>query len=181
MADVLQQFQEASKKALEHLRGELAKLQTGRASAGLVEHIHVELYGQQQPLKNIASVSIPDSKTICIQPWDKSALGPIEKAIQVSGIGVNPNNNGTQIMLNLPPMTEERRKDLVKITKTIGEETKITIRQVRQAAMDGIKKDESASEDMQRGMEKQIQDMVDKANKDVDSTLAEKEQEIMKV
>lgn len=181
MADALQSFQESSKKALDHLRGELAKLQTGRASSGLVEHIHVEMYGDRQPLKNIASISIPDNKTISIQPWDKSALSPIEKAIQVSDIGINPVNNGTQILLNLPPMTEERRRDLVKLTKTIGEETKITIRQARQAGMDLIKRDEAASEDLKRGQEKQLQDMVDKANKEVDAVLAEKEQEVMKV
>lgn len=181
MSDALQQFQDASTKALEHLRGELAKLQTGRASSGLVEHIHVEMYGDRQPMKNIASISIPDSRSIAIQPWDKGALGPIEKAIQTSDIGVNPVNNGTQIILNLPPMTEDRRKSLVKLTKTIGEETKITIRQARQASMDTIKKNESDPEDFKRDQEKRIQEKVDQANKDVDQRLAEKEQEIMKV
>ena len=181
MADALQHFQEASKKALDHLRGELSKLQTGRASSGLVEHITVEMYGDRQPLKNIASISIPDSKTISIQPWDKSALSSIEKAIQISDIGVNPVNNGTAIILNLPPMTEERRRDLVKLTKTISEETKIVLRQARQAGMDLIKKDEAASDDLKRGQEKQLQDLVDKANKEIDGVLVEKEQEIMKV
>lgn len=181
MADALSGFQESSKKSLDHLRSELAKLQTGRASSALVEHIHVEMYGDRQPLKNIASISLPDNRTISIQPWDKSALSPIEKAIQVADIGVNPVNNGVTILLNLPSMTEERRRDLVKICKTIGEETKIALRQARQAGMDTIKKDESSSEDLKKGLEKQLQDLVDKANKEVDAILADKEQEIMKV
>lgn len=174
-------FQDATRKILDHLKGELSKLQTGRASSGLVEHLSVDLYGSTQPLKNIASISIPDSKSISIQPWDKSALGPIEKAVQTSGIGINPVNNGVSIILNLPAMTEDRRKDLVKITKTIGEESKIAIRQARHNALDAFKKDEAASEDMKKGAEKRLQESVDKANKEVEETLADKEKEVMKV
>ncbi|PIV90629.1 ribosome recycling factor [Candidatus Gracilibacteria bacterium CG17_big_fil_post_rev_8_21_14_2_50_48_13] len=181
MADALSGFRDSSKKSLEHLRSELSKLQTGRASSALVEHIHVEMYGDRQPMKNIASISIPDNRTISIQPWDKSALSAIEKAIMIADIGVNPVNNGVTIMLNLPSMTEERRRDLVKICKTIGEDTKISLRQARQAGMDTIKRDEALSEDMKKGLEKQLQELVDKANKDIEAYLADKEQEIMKI
>ena len=178
--DPLKMYEESSKKALDHLRAELAKLQTGRASSALVEHIQFDLYGSSQPLKNAASITIPDSKTITIIPFDKSSLGPIEKAIQASGIGINPVNNGTQIILNLPPMSEERRRELVKFTKTISEETKIVIRQCRHNSIDVIK-NAGDSEDFQKDQEKRLQTMVDKTNKEVEEILEEKEKEIMKV
>ncbi|MFN7160583.1 MAG: ribosome recycling factor [Candidatus Gracilibacteria bacterium] len=172
-------FQQKYLKTVEHFKTELGKVQTGRASASLVEHISVELYGQMQPLKNVASISIPDSKTISLQPWDKSAIQPIEKALQKSDI--NPMNNGVSILITLPPLTEERRKEMVKIVKKIAEETKVTIRQQRQTAMDEIKKDKDASEDMKKGAEKKLQEKVDAANKEIDEISKKKEQDIMTI
>lgn len=179
-AELLSQFASASAKILDHLRGELAKLQTGRASAALVEHIDVESYGTRQPIKNIAAISVPEARTIQIQPWDKSALNAIEKGIMLADIGVNPVNNGTAILLNFPPLSEERRKSIVKIAKKLGEESKIAIRQARHDVIDGLKKS-GLSEDQQKGAEKKLQEKVDAANTTVDETVSKKEKDIMTV
>lgn len=180
MDSYLQNFQQKWQKSLEHLQLELSKLQTGRANSSLVEHIDVELYGSVQPLKNIASISIPDSRTISIQPWDKSAISAISKGILQSGISLNPQDNGTSIILSIPPLTEERRKDMVKLVKKIGEEGKIAVRQIRQTAMDEIKQAEMA-EDQKKGAEKKLQEKVDTANKDIDELVKKKEQEVMTI
>lgn len=180
MDTYLQNFQQKWTKGVEHLKLELSKLQTGRASSALVEHMDVELYGSSQPLKNVASISIPDSRTISIQPWDKSAIAAISKAILVSGIGLNPQDNGVSIILSIPALTEERRKDMVKIVKKIGEEAKITVRQIRQAAMDDIKAEDMA-EDQKKGAEKKLQEKVDLANKDIEEFVKKKEQDIMTI
>lgn len=174
-------FQQKYLKTIEHLKLELGKIQTGRASASLVEHIEVELYGQIQPLKNVASISIPDSKTISIQPWDKSAIQAIDKGLQKSEMGINPMNNGVSLLIVLPPLTEERRKDMVKVVKKIAEEAKITIRQHRQTAMDEIKKDAAGSEDQKKGAEKKLQEKVDSANKEIEEIAKKKEQDIMTI
>ena len=178
--DALRFFEQESTKVTDHLKQELSKLQTGRASSGMVEHILIDIYGSFQPLKNIASISIPDSKTITIQPWDKTTLTAIDKAIQLAGLGINPSNNGESIMMNLPPMNEERRKDLVKVIKKMAEESKVSLRMSRQKTLDKIKSDDFP-EDLQKGMEKRLQDMVDSGNKHLDELVAKKEQEIMHV
>ena len=178
--DAIKNYIGASQKIVAHLQTELSKLQTGRASSALVEHISIDLYGSKQPMKNVASISIPESRAIHIQPWDKGALSAIEKAIQISGIGINPVNNGTTIILNLPMMTEERRKDLCKLVKKIGEESKIAIRQARHEAMDAMKKAE-LPEDQLKGSEKKLQEHVDKSNKEIEDTTSRKEDEIMKI
>lgn len=178
--EAIKNYTASSQKIITHLEGELSKLQTGRASSGLVEHMSVDLYGSKQPLKNIASISIPDARSIQIQPWDKGALSAIEKAIQISGIGINPVNNGTSIILNLPMMTEERRKELCKVVKKIGEESKIAVRQARHEAIDSMKKAE-LPEDQLKGAEKRLQEQVDKSNKEVEETTSKKENEIMKI
>ncbi len=178
--DALRFFEQESTKVIDHLKQELSKLQTGRASSGMVEHILVDMYGSFQPLKNIASISIPDSKTITIQPWDKTALTAIDKAIQLAGLGINPSNNGESIMMNLPPMNEERRKDLVKVIKKMAEESKVSLRMSRQKTLDKIKA-EDLPEDLQKGMEKRLQDMVDTGNKQLDELVSKKEVEIMHV
>lgn len=175
---------EAFKKAEQHLSHEFARLQVGRASVNLVEPIEVESYGAKQALKNVASISVPDAKTLQIQPWEKSMLGVIEKAIRDSDLGLNPVNNGNAILLNIPPMTEERRRDLVKIVHRMAEEAKIAVRNVRQEAHNKFKQmknDNEINEDEQRGAEKRLQDSVDQANTEIESMMKKKEQEVMTV
>lgn len=166
-------------KILQHLHGEFSKLQTGRANASLVEHIEAESYGQRMPLKAVASISVQDAKTILIQPWDKSVLQSIEKAIQIANIGVNPVNDGTQIRLVLPPMTTERREQLKKIVHTLSEEARISVRQARQKALDAIKQD--PNETLRKSLENQLQKEVDAANAKIDESRKAKEEEVMKI
>lgn len=166
-------------KILQHLHGEFGKLQTGRANAALVEHIEAESYGQRMPLKAVASISVQDAKTIVIQPWDKSVLQSIEKAIQIANIGVNPVNDGTLIRLVLPPMTTERREQLKKIVHTLSEEARISVRQARQKALDAIKQD--PNETLRKSLENQLQKEVDAANGKIDDARKAKEEEVMKI
>lgn len=167
-------------KSLSHLAQEFAGLQTGRASAGLVESIQVEVYGSNQPLKNIAQIATPDARTIQITPFDKNVIGTLEKAIQESDIGLNPNNNGNSILLNIPPMTEERRKDVVKVVHKKSEEAKISIRNARHHALDQIKKEE-LSEDETKRAEKELQQKVDQYNGKIEESAKKKEHEVMTV
>lgn len=171
-------------KAIDHLKKEFAGLQTGRASAALVDDIHVESYGAQMNLKSVANISCPDAKTIKIEPWDKSLMSEIEKAIQSSNIGINPQNMGEHIFLPVPPMTEERRKQMVKVVHEMVENAKIAIRNARHDEMKSIKllKDESEiSEDEQKSMEKEVQEKVDVANKEIEEIGKNKENEVMTV
>jgi len=166
-------------RILQHLQGEFSKLQTGRANASLVEHIEAESYGQRMPLKAMASISVQDAKTITIQPWDKSVLQSIEKAIQIADIGINPVNDGTLIRLVLPPMTTERREQLKKIVHTVAEESRISVRQARQKALDAIKQD--PNETLRKSLESQLQKEVDAANAKIDDLRKAKEEEVMKI
>jgi len=180
MADArISSFTADAEKLLHHLHGEFGKLQTGRANAALVEHIEVESYGQRMPLKAVASISVQDAKTINIQPWDKSALQAIEKAIQIANIGINPVNDGTLIRLNLPPMTTERREQLKKIVHTLSEESRISVRQARQKALDAIKQD--PNETVRKSLETQLQKEVDAMNAKIDEARKKKEEEVMKI
>lgn len=170
--------------AIKHFESELAALQTGRANAALVTDLSVEAYGSFQPLKNIASVSVPDAQTIQIQPWDKGALASIEKAIQNSSLGLNPVNDGIVVRINIPPTTEERRKDLVKVVGKKAEECRIGIRHARQKAHDIIRKmkeEKKVSEDEFFTYEGYLQKDVDEFNKKVEEIAKKKEQEILKV
>ena len=180
MSDVTA-FKADLEKSIVHLRQEYAKLQTGRASSFLVESVQVEAYGQKQPLKNVASISVPDARTILIQPWDKTVLKDVEKALQIADIGSNPVNEGTQIRLSLPPMTEERRKQLVKHVKELAEEARIAIRQHRQEYHKNAKKDESRTEDEHRDFENALQEEVGTANEQIDDIAKKKEEEVMTV
>ncbi len=171
-------------KAIEHFKQELSSLRTGRANPALVENIQVESYGSKMPLTHIASVSIPDAKTIAIQPWDKSNIGPIEKAIQAANIGLNPVNDGMLVRLNIPPMTEERRKEMVKLLGQISEKAKIAIRNVREEIIKEFKKQEeeqNLTEDDISGMKKDLQEVVDRYNEQVKEISAAKEKEIMTI
>lgn len=166
-------------KVMHFLQGEFAKLQTGRANAALVEHIDVDAYDQRMQMKAVASISIQDARTIVIQPWDKSVLGNIERAIQQSNIGVNPVNDGVLIRINLPPMTEERREQLKKIVHKLCEEARISIRQHRQKAQDEIKQDKD--DDVKETALEWLQKEVDKANEKIEEARKKKEEEVMKV
>lgn len=178
---VTQAHQDFAKTAA-HLREEFSKLQIGRASASLVENLMVEAYGVMQPVKSIASVSVPDGRTVMIQPWDKSMLAGIEKAVQVSDLNLNPVNNGIAIVLSIPPLTEERRRDLVKVLGRLAEEARIAIRNIRHEAMAVFKRMEhegDMTEDDRKGSENALQEGVDKTNKEIDELARKKEETIM--
>ncbi len=177
-------LEEDIKKTIDHLHDEFAGLQIGRASAALVERIVVEAYGVMQPLKAISSISVPDAKTIQIQPWDRGTLQAIEKAIMMAEIGLNPQNDGIVIRLNIPQLTEERRKELVKVVSKMAEEAKIGVRNSRHGVMEDVKKMKAAeqiTEDQQKLAEKKIQEHVDKANETIEKAAKEKEADVMKV
>ncbi|MBD3330023.1 ribosome recycling factor [Candidatus Peregrinibacteria bacterium] len=172
------------KKAIDHLKSEFARLQVGRASSLLVENIPVDVYGVSQPIKAIASISVPDPKTIQIQPWDKNNLAPIEKAIVGIGTGLNPVNDGVLVRISIPPLTEERRTELSKHVGKLSEEAKITVRQARQDAHNEIKdlktRGEITEDDMHSG-NKKLQERVDEANAEIDDLTKQKEQDVMTV
>lgn len=172
------------KKAIDHLLDEYAKLQIGRASTALVEGLMIDVYGTQQPLKAIASLSCPDPRTIQIQPWDKGNLVQIESAIQTSGLNLTPNNDGIVIRINIPSLTEERRTELTKIVHKLAEDARISVRHARQAAHDSFKKqeeDKEISEDDRFRAEKLLQEDVDAANKEIEEHAKKKEEDIMTI
>ena len=166
--------------ALAHLDKSLANIRAGKASPQMLGSVFVDYYGSQTPLSQVANVSAPDSRTITIQPWEKKMIQPIEKAIQLANLGFNPMNNGDVVIISVPPLTEERRKDLVKQAKGEGEDAKISVRNARQEANKEIKKVE-ASEDIKKDAEDKIQKLTDKYIKKVEEVLAIKEAEILKV
>jgi len=171
-------------KALDHMKSEFSKLQIGRASSGLVDNLNVDMYGSSQPLKAVASISVPDATTLQIQPWDKGALRAIEKAIVDSNTGLNPVNTGVAIMINMPPMTEERRAEVAKQVRVLSEDAKIAIRNTRQEAIAEFKKMKDSNEmteDDLRSSEKKLQESVDSFNKLVEESSKSKEHDIMTV
>lgn len=181
---LLQQADAEFKKVLEHLKTEFSHLQIGRANASIVESVTVDAYGSRQPLKNLANISVPDAKTIQIQPWDKGLLKAVETGIQLAQLNLNPTNDGIVIRINIPPLTEERRKDLTKVVSKLAEEAKISVRHHRQQFMDKIKameKNKEITEDEVKGSEKRLQDQVDNINKDIESLSKHKEKDIMTV
>ena len=181
---ILDDASEHMDKSIEHLRHELMAIRAGRATPAMLENVKVDYYGSITPLNQMASVNAPQPDLLIVQPWDKSALGEIEKAIQASNLGLNPSNDGQMIRLPVPPLSEERRRDLVKAAKTIGEDTKISIRNIRRSAKDDIKKtqeEEKLQEDMRYEAEEELQAMTDKHTERVDTLLTHKENEIMEV
>lgn len=181
---ILKNLDEGLKKAIEHLHDEYASLQIGRASAALVERVMVDSYGTSQPLKAVASITVPDAKTIQIQPWDRSMLAAIEKGIQLAEIGLNPQNDGVVVRLNVPPLTEERRRELTKVVGKMAEEAKIGVRNVRHEAMEQLKKAQKANEiteDQQKHGEKETQQKIDRANEEIEKAAKAKEADVMKV
>jgi ribosome recycling factor len=170
-------------KAITHLETELAKIRAGKASPHILDGVHVDYYGTSTPLFQVSSVNTPDAKSIVIQPWEKGMLGPIEKAIQAANLGFNPQNDGTIIRITIPPLTEERRKELVKKTKAEGEHAKVGIRNMRRDAMEAIKRQQKDGlpEDLAKDAEQQVQHVIDGYIKKVDKHLEIKEGEIMTV
>jgi ribosome recycling factor len=184
MDSIVSEATEAFEKALNHLKDEFARLQVGRASPLLVEDIPVDMYGNTQPIKALASITIPDPRSLVIQPWDKSALAAIEKAIVGIGVGLNPINDGVVVRINMPMMTEERRKELSKLVKKYAEDAKITVRNARQDAHNTFKKmknDNDFTEDDLHTADKKLQTKVDDANHNIDEAAAAKEKDVMTV
>lgn len=175
--------EERMEKAIMSLKRDLASLRAGRATPALLDRIQVEYYGSPTPINQLANINTPDSRTLLIQPWDKSSVSDIERAIMKSDLGLTPANDGTTIRLSIPALTEERRSELVKFTKKFGEEAKIAIRNIRRDANEDIKKMEKngISEDESRGHQEEIQKTTDKFVAEVDKVLLNKEKEIMEV
>ena len=171
-------------KALEHLNEEFGGVRAGRANAKVLDRISVEYYGSETPLNGVATISSPDARTLVISPWDTKLLKDIQKAIQMSDLGINPQNDGRVIRLTFPQLTEDRRKDLVKQVKKYAEDAKVAMRNIRRDGMDYVKKlkkNSEITEDDQKKAEKDLQDLLDKNIKKVDAALAAKEKELMAI
>lgn len=175
--------EERMEKAIGALKRDLATLRAGKANPALLDRVQAEYYGALTPLNQLANINTPDSRTLLIQPWDKSALAAIEKAILKSDLGLTPSNDGATIRISIPPLTEERRAELVKMSKKFGEEAKVAIRNIRRDANDDVKKLEKTdiSEDESRRHQDDIQKTTDKFIGEVDKILSAKEKEIMEV
>lgn len=178
---ILESVKQDMDAAVKHLDHTFQRIRAGRASTSMVQDVMVEYYGAMTPINQVANVSVPDAMTISIQPWDRTAINAIEKAIINSNLGFAPSNNGENIILNVPPLTEERRKELAKQAKVETENTKVTVRNARQDGLKELKKLEGVSEDVVKGVEEEIQAYTDKYVKLCDEHLKTKEAEIMKV
>ena len=178
------EFSRRMDKTLDHLADEFGSVRAGRANAKVLDRITVEYYGSETQLAGVASISSPDARTLVIQPWDTKLLKDIQKAIQVSDLGINPQNDGRVIRLVFPQLTEERRKELIKQVKKYAEDAKVAMRNVRRDGMDYVKKlkkNNEITEDDQKKAEKDLQDLLDKYIKKVDDALAAKEKELMAI
>jgi ribosome recycling factor len=180
---ILEDTSSTMNKAISHLESELTKIRAGKANPGMLEGIMVDYYGNPTPLNQVANVSILDARTISLQPWEKSMLQAIEKGIMAANIGITPQNDGVNIRLFLPPLTEERRRELVKRCNGEGENAKISVRNIRRDAIEQIKKlqKDGTSEDACKDAEKEVQDTTDKFTALVEKHLVAKEKEIMAV
>ncbi len=182
--DIKKDAQARMTKSIEALRHTLTKVRTGRASPSLVEHLKVNYYGSDMPLSQVASIAVADARSLVITPWEKNMVAAVEKAIYASDLGLTPNTAGTTIRINLPPLTEERRKELSKHVHSEGEDAKVAIRNIRRDANQHVKellKEKKITEDEERRSEDDIQKLTDKAIKDVDEVVKAKEQELMAV
>ena len=184
LSDIKKDATTRMQKSVDAFRQELTKLRTGRATSALVDHLKVNYYGSEMPLSQVATVAVADARTLTITPWEKPMVAVVEKAIFASDLGLTPNTAGTVIRINLPPLTEERRKELSKHVHAGSEDAKIAIRNIRRDANHHIKellKDKQITEDEERRSEEEIQKLTDKAIKDVDDVVKAKEQELMAV
>ena len=180
--EIKQDAQQRMTKSVEALRHELQRLRTGRASTALVEHLKVNYYGSDVPMTQVANIAIADARSLTITPWEKTMVQPIEKAILASDLGLNPTTAGVVIRINLPPLTEERRKELSKHVAHEGETAKVAVRNIRRDAMHHVKellKDKKITEDEERRAEEEVQKLTDKFVKDVDAVVKAKEDELM--
>ncbi|TYA52458.1 ribosome recycling factor [Formosa maritima] len=178
---ILDSTKESMDAALKHLEKQFVNIRAGKASPAMLGSVMVDYYGSQTPLNQVANVNTPDGRTITVQPWEKNMLQEIERGIMYANLGFNPMNNGDTIIINVPPLTEERRRDLAKQAKAEAEDAKIGIRSARKDANSEIKKLDDASEDLQKNAEIDIQNLTDKYVKKVDDILEVKEKEIMTV
>ena len=184
MKQIFATAEEKMNKSLNNLSQEFAAIRAGRANPAVLDKLSVDYYGSPTPINQVAAVSVPEPRTLMVAPWDKSMLGMIEKAILVSDIGINPQNDGTSLRLNFPPMTEERRRDLTKDIGKMAEDCKVAIRSIRRDAMDKLKdmkKKSEITEDDQKNGEKKMQDLTDKFVKDIDKMAEAKQKEIIEI
>ena len=181
---VILNFEEKVEKTKENLKTELNSIRAGRANPALLDRVDVDYYGVATPLKQLSNISCPDARTIIVTPFDPKSVGDIERAIQAANVGINPVNDGKIVRLTIPQLTEERRKEIVKDVKSVGEDAKVAVRNLRRAANDAIKKEEKAgdlTEDDSKEEQNEIQKACDAAIKDIDQIIAEKDKEIMEV
>lgn len=183
VSTVINQAKAAMDKALNHLEVELTKIRAGKANPSILDNVMVDFYGSKAPINNAASINTQDARTIIIQPWDKSMLTPIEKAIQMANLGFNPQNDGVIIRITVPPLTEERRRELTKNAKGVGEDAKVGIRNARKDAMEHIKKlqKDGLPQDEAKDAETKIQTLTDQYVTKTDKHIEQKEKEIMTV
>lgn len=184
IADVRKNTEQKMHKSIDTLKADLAKVRTGRAHTGILDHVKVDYYGNPTQISQVANITLIDARTIGVQPWEKKMVSAIEKAIRESDLGLNPSTHGDMIRVPTPPLTEERRKDLVKLVKGEAEDAKIAIRNIRRDANEGLKKllkDKAVSEDEERRAQDEIQKLTDKFVAEVDKVVAEKEKEILTV
>ncbi|HLP16862.1 MAG TPA: ribosome recycling factor [Bacteroidota bacterium] len=184
LKDILKETENRMNKAIENVRAELIRIRTGKATTALLDTVKVDCYGSLMPLNQVGTVSVSDVHMITVTPWDKSLLNAIDKAILAANLGFNPSSDGQIVRVPIPPLNEERRRELVKLTKKFGEEGKIAVRNIRRDEIEHLKKAEKAdhfSEDDRKRAETEIQKFTDKAIKDIDTLLAVKEKEIMEV
>jgi ribosome recycling factor len=182
LSDIKKDAQTRMAKSVENFRHELTKLRTGRATTALVDHLKVNYYGNDMPLAQVASIAVADARSLTITPWEKQMVAPVEKAILASDLGLTPNTAGQVIRINLPPLTEERRKELSKHVHHEGENSKIAVRNVRRDAIHHVKellKDKVVTEDESRKSEDEIQKLTDKHIKDIDDVVKDKEKELL--
>ena len=178
--DIKSEVKDKMEKSIENLEKRFTTVRTGRANPSSLDGVSVEYYGSLTPLKQLVTISVPEGNQLLIKPFDKSSLSAIEKSIIASNLGYNPTNDGESIRIIIPALTEERRKELIKQVKAISEEAKVSIRNIRHEAMEKIEKSE-ISEDISKGMEKDVQDLVNQYNKKIDDMLKEKEKELLTV
>jgi ribosome recycling factor len=182
--DIISKAEEKMKKTVEATKHEFSAVRTGRASASLLERIQVECYGTTTPIRQVASISVPDPQLLIIQPWDKSIIPQIEKAVMQANLGISPSNDGKVVRLPFPPLSEERRKELVKLVRQMTEESRVAVRNIRRDANEHIKameKNEHLSEDESKRAQDEVQKITDKYIKQIDQLLELKEKEVMEV
>ncbi len=184
LSDVKKSAEERMAKSIDALKTNLAKIRTGRAHGGILDHVLVEYYGSPVPVGQVANVNVVDARTLSVQPYEKNMVGPVEKAIRDSDLGLNPVSMGDNIRVPMPALTEERRRDLTKVVRSEGEDAKVAVRNLRRDANDALKKlvkDKEISEDDERRSQDEVQKLTDKSVVEIDKLVAQKEAEIMTV